>query len=49
MRAETEKVVEEISFNAPSYRGQSIVIDAALVGERIGEIQDDEDLSEYIL
>ncbi len=44
-----EKVVEEISFNAPSYKGQSIVIDAALVGERIGEIQDDEDLSEYIL
>lgn len=44
-----EKVVEEISFNAPSYKGQSIVIDAALVNERIGDIQPDEDLSEYIL
>ena len=44
-----EKVVEEISFNAPGYRGQRIEIDSALVNERIGEIQDDEDLSEYIL
>ena len=44
-----EKVVEEISFNAPSYKGQQIVIDAALVNERIGDIQPDEDLSEYIL
>jgi len=44
-----EKVVEEISFNAPDYRGQKIVIDAALVNERIGEIQSDEDLSEFIL
>jgi ATP-dependent HslUV protease ATP-binding subunit HslU len=44
-----EKVVEEISFNAPDYRGQRIVINAALVNERIGEIQEDEDLSEYIL
>lgn len=44
-----EKVVEEISFNAPSYKGQSIVIDSGLVNERIGDIQPDEDLSEYIL
>ncbi len=44
-----EKVVEEISFNAPDYRGQRIVIDSALVNERIGEIQSDEDLSEFIL
>jgi ATP-dependent HslUV protease ATP-binding subunit HslU len=44
-----EKVVEEISFNAPAYKGQTIVIDAALVNERIGDIQPDEDLSEYIL
>jgi ATP-dependent HslUV protease ATP-binding subunit HslU len=44
-----EKVVEEISFNAPSYKGQQIVIDATLVNERIGDVQPDEDLSEYIL
>lgn len=44
-----EKVVEEISFNAPDYRGQTIKIDADLVNERIGEIEHDEDLSEYIL
>jgi ATP-dependent HslUV protease ATP-binding subunit HslU len=44
-----EKVVEEISFNATDYRGQQVVIDAALVNERIGEIQSDEDLSEFIL
>jgi ATP-dependent HslUV protease ATP-binding subunit HslU len=44
-----EKVVEEISFNAPDYRGQTIKIDAELVNERIGDIENDEDLSEYIL
>ncbi len=49
MQTILEKVVEEISFNAPAYKGQTIVIDAALVNERIGDIQPDEDLSEYIL
>ena len=44
-----EKVVEEISFDAPTYKGTRVVIDTNLVTERIGEIQPDEDLSEYIL
>ncbi len=44
-----EKVVEEISFDAHTYKGTRVVIDTNLVTERIGEIQPDEDLSEYIL
>ena len=45
----SKKVVEEISFDAPTYKGTRVVIDTDLVTERIGEIQPDEDLSEYIL
>ena len=44
-----ERVIEEISFDAPDRKGERIVIDAAFVGERIGEVAADEDLSSYIL
>jgi ATP-dependent HslUV protease ATP-binding subunit HslU len=44
-----ERVIEEISFDAPDLRGERIVIDAAFVRERIGEVAADEDLSSYIL
>ncbi|MFT4037486.1 MAG: ATP-dependent protease ATPase subunit HslU [Thermomicrobiales bacterium] len=44
-----ERVIEEISFDAPDLQGQQIVIDAAFVAERIGEVAADEDLSSYIL
>ncbi|MFN8592367.1 MAG: ATP-dependent protease ATPase subunit HslU [Thermomicrobiales bacterium] len=45
----TERVIEEISFDAPDHTGETIVIDAAFVRERIGEVAADEDLSSYIL
>jgi ATP-dependent HslUV protease ATP-binding subunit HslU len=44
-----ERVIEEISFDAPDHKGERIVIDAAFVSERIGEVAADEDLSSYIL
>jgi ATP-dependent HslUV protease ATP-binding subunit HslU len=44
-----ERVIEEISFDAPDRQGETIVIDAAFVGDRIGEVAADEDLSSYIL
>lgn len=44
-----ERVIEDISFDAPELQGQQITIDAAFVAERIGEVAADEDLSSYIL
>lgn len=44
-----EKLLEEISFNAPELAGQRIVIDANTVRERLSEILKSEDLSRYIL
>jgi ATP-dependent HslUV protease ATP-binding subunit HslU len=44
-----ERVIENISFDAPELQGQQIAIDAAFVAERIGEVAADEDLSSYIL
>jgi ATP-dependent HslUV protease ATP-binding subunit HslU len=42
-------VIEDISFDAPDRKGEQIIIDAAFVAERIGEVAADEDLSTYIL
>jgi ATP-dependent HslUV protease ATP-binding subunit HslU len=44
-----EKVVEDYSFNAAELAGQSVVITAAIVKDRIGAIAKNEDLSRYIL
>ncbi len=44
-----ERVVEDISFNAPDMTGQVVEIDAAFVNERVGEVAADEDLSNFIL
>jgi ATP-dependent HslUV protease ATP-binding subunit HslU len=44
-----ERVIEEISFDAPERKGERILIDAAFVSERVGEVAADEDLSSYIL
>jgi ATP-dependent HslUV protease ATP-binding subunit HslU len=44
-----ERVIEDISFDAPDRKGEQIIIDAAFVAERIGEVAADEDLSTYIL
>ncbi|WP_298039799.1 ATP-dependent protease ATPase subunit HslU [uncultured Desulfuromonas sp.] len=44
-----EKLLEDLSFEAPEIREQSIDIDADYVRERLSEIVQDEDLSRYIL
>ena len=44
-----EKVLEEVSFNAPDLTGMPILVDAAFVRGRLQELLADEDLSRYIL
>ena len=44
-----EKVVEDISFDAPSKAGEKVTIDAAYVRNRLADIVKDEDLSKFIL
>jgi ATP-dependent HslUV protease ATP-binding subunit HslU len=44
-----EKLLEEISFSAPEMNGETVVIDAAYVSERLDKLVTDEDLSRYIL
>ena len=44
-----EKVVEEISFTAGDRSGETIDIDAAYVGDRIGDLARNADLSRFIL
>ncbi|MEW6448513.1 MAG: ATP-dependent protease ATPase subunit HslU [Bacillota bacterium] len=44
-----EKLLEDISFNAPDLKGQTINIDEAFVTAKLGPIAAQEDLSRYIL
>ena len=44
-----EKLLEEISFDAPELPNKKVVIDAAFVRGRLDGIADNEDLSRYIL
>ena len=44
-----EKVVEEVSFDAEQYTGQTISIDRAFVERRVGDVVEDIDLSSFIL
>jgi len=44
-----ERLLEEISFDAPEVAGQSRVIDAIYVREKLKEFVEDEDLSRFIL
>ena len=44
-----ERVLDEISFEAPEKKGQHITIDAAYVGKMLSDIVKDQDLSRYIL
>ncbi len=44
-----EKLLEDISFEAGKAGRQKLVIDAADVDERLGELAADEDLSRYVL
>ena len=44
-----ERLLEELSFNAPNMSGQSHEVDAAEVDRRLGELARNEDLSRFIL
>ncbi|RUM71123.1 MAG: HslU--HslV peptidase ATPase subunit, partial [Sulfurovum sp.] len=44
-----EKILEEISFSADEHSGEKIVVDEALVKEKIGTVVEDEDTTRYIL
>lgn len=44
-----EKLLEDISFEAPERQGSSLGIDRAYVREKLSDIVKDEDLSRYIL
>ena len=44
-----EKVLEEISFQAPDLKKKTVKIDAAYVRARLQDILKDQDLSRYIL
>jgi ATP-dependent HslUV protease ATP-binding subunit HslU len=44
-----EKLLDEISFDAPNRSGSTVTIDAAIVNTRLGELAKNDDLSRYIL
>ncbi|MBC7499018.1 MAG: ATP-dependent protease ATPase subunit HslU [Herminiimonas sp.] len=44
-----EKLLEEMSFAAGEHTGDTVLIDAAYVDERLGALAVDEDLSRYVL
>jgi ATP-dependent HslUV protease ATP-binding subunit HslU len=44
-----ERLLDQVSFDAPELAGQEIVVDGALVRERLAPILEDEDLSRFIL
>ncbi len=44
-----ERLVEDISFGADEKKGETIVIDAAYVADRVGKMAADTDLSRYVL
>ena len=44
-----ERLLEQVSFEAPESPGKTVVIDAAYVDEHLGSLVEDDDLSRYIL
>lgn len=44
-----EKLLEEVAFDAGNRRGEQLVIDAAYVDARLGELARNEDLARYVL
>jgi ATP-dependent HslUV protease ATP-binding subunit HslU len=44
-----ERLLDQVSFDAPELAGQEIVVDAAMVRERLAVILEDQDLSRFIL
>jgi ATP-dependent HslUV protease ATP-binding subunit HslU len=44
-----ERLLDEVSFDAPNRGGQTVRVDAAMVDARLAELARNEDLSRYIL
>ncbi len=44
-----EKVMEEVSFNAPELAGMKVVVDRAYVDKILNPLVENQDLSKYIL
>jgi ATP-dependent HslUV protease ATP-binding subunit HslU len=44
-----EKLLEDISFDAPEKKNEKLSVDKKYVKEKLSEIVKDEDLSRYIL
>jgi len=44
-----ERLLEDVSFEAPTMPGAQIIVNAVMVDERLGELAVDQDLSQYIL
>ena len=44
-----ERLLDEVSFDAPNRSGQTVVLDAQAVDDRLAELAKNEDLSRYIL
>jgi ATP-dependent HslUV protease ATP-binding subunit HslU len=44
-----EKLLEDVSFDAPAMAGKELTVDAAYVNARLADITRDQDLSRYIL
>lgn len=44
-----ERLLEEVSFMAPTYAGRTITVDAEYVNRNLSELAEDEDLTRYIL
>ncbi|MEA5098780.1 MAG: HslU--HslV peptidase ATPase subunit, partial [Burkholderiaceae bacterium] len=44
-----ERLLEEISYSATESKGQTMVINAAYVNQRLDALAVDEDLSRYVL
>ena len=44
-----ERLLEELSFDAPDMGGRVVKVDRAMVDERLADLVDDADLAQYIL
>jgi ATP-dependent HslUV protease ATP-binding subunit HslU len=44
-----ERVLDELSFDAPEKKGEEVIVDADYVRKMLTDIVKDQDLSRYIL
>ena len=44
-----EKILSDISFDAPDMPGAQVVVNKAYVAEHLQDVRNDQDLTQYIL